>query len=306
MDTNDDVLNEKLARDMITAAIAAIPLIPFVEYPFYKYLNSRPESTKEKIEAVQTVEDEVDSPEFTKIADDIIKKLEAEEQKESQQVSQSSQQQVSPESDTEEEPEQEPKPTPEEIRQQILRDAAAYITPFELYGGIDSSENDKFMSPYQDDHKLWTIGIGHLLGKGTSNDKARYIQQRKAAGKPVKLSRDEALSIFQKDLNRVYNTLLRVFGDQWYQFPDDLKVALVDVAFRGDLASRQTGRLHKFVGMLKRGEYKAAAEEYLDHKEYKKRVKKGEDSVVRRMNSNHEIMRNAQSLEEDNESYRFA
>lgn len=283
--TEEEQLDEgvrELVLGLIGAASLAYPIGKGVE----KFLDGRDESKQEQIQALEIAEDRLNNPEFDRAAKEIIVKLKKEEQQESPGPN------ASPTRSTF--PRQIPvlvKPNLERIRQSVLEDAVEYIIPFELHGNLNNPKNDEFMVPYQDDHKLWTVGVGHLIGKGTSRDKENYIKQRKDAGKPVALTRSEAMSIFQKDLNRVYNTLLRVFGEKWYQFPNELKVALVDVAFRGDLASRQTGKLHKFVGMLKRGEYKAAAEEYLDHEEYKKRVKEGVDSVVRRMNSNHAIMK---------------
>jgi GH24 family phage-related lysozyme (muramidase) len=284
-------------RDIVIGLISTALAYPLYTKEVEKFLDGREEPRREQIQALKIAEDEIDSPNFDKIAKDLIIKLKREKQQESPGPNASPERSISRDpipvlvKPKIKRPDNAPKLTREKIRQSILKDAAEYIIPFELYGDLNNPENDELMIPYQDDHKLWTVGVGHLIGRGTGTDKDKYIKQRKNAGKPVKLTRSEAVSMFQKDLNRVYNTLLRVFGDRWYQFPDELKVALVDIAFRGDLASKETGKLHKFVGMLKRGEYKAAADEYLDHKEYKRRIKKGEDSVVKRMNSNHAIMK---------------
>ena len=46
----------------------------------------------------------------------------------------------------------------------------------------------------------------------------------------------------------------------------------------------------KWVSLLKQGKNKAAANEYLDHKEYKKRKSRGRDGVVKRMERNAGIL----------------
>jgi hypothetical protein len=45
-----------------------------------------------------------------------------------------------------------------------------------------------------------------------------------------------------------------------------------------------------WVKLLKKGKNMEAADEYLDHKEYKKRKKRGRDGVVKRMDRNASIL----------------
>ena len=56
---------------------------------------------------------------------------------------------------------------------------------------------------------------------------------------------------------------------------------LIDISYRGDLLPGMD-----WVDLLKRGKNVEAANEYLDHQEYKKRKKKGRDGVVKRMERN--------------------
>lgn len=66
--------------------------------------------------------------------------------------------------------------------------------------------------------------------------------------------------------------------------PQDLQNAVLSAVYRGDLGP-DTAKL------LSKGEFKAAAEEYLDHEEYKKRKKKNpNDGVVKRMERNRDVM----------------
>ena len=67
--------------------------------------------------------------------------------------------------------------------------------------------------------------------------------------------------------------------------PQDLKNAILSAVYRGDLGP-------KTAKLLSKGQYAAAAEEYLDHKEYKERKKKNpDDGVVKRMERNAAVMR---------------
>jgi len=67
--------------------------------------------------------------------------------------------------------------------------------------------------------------------------------------------------------------------------PQDLKNAVLSAVYRGDLGP-------KTAKLLSKGQYAAAAEEYLDHAEYKKRKEKNpDDGVVKRMERNAAVMR---------------
>jgi hypothetical protein len=60
---------------------------------------------------------------------------------------------------------------------------------------------------------------------------------------------------------------------------------IVDISYRGDLLPEMD-----WVDLLQQGKNIEAANEYLDHKEYKKRKKSGSDGVVKRMERNANIL----------------
>lgn len=69
------------------------------------------------------------------------------------------------------------------------------------------------------------------------------------------------------------------------EMPEDLQNAVLSAVYRGDLGP-DTAKL------LSKGEFDAAADEYLNHEEYKERkAKDPEDGVVKRMERNAEVMR---------------
>jgi len=65
--------------------------------------------------------------------------------------------------------------------------------------------------------------------------------------------------------------------------PEELQAEIIQLEYRGDLRSKDTGNLYKWVNQMNNGEYNAAAQELLNHKEYKRRLAKGGDGVTRRL-----------------------
>jgi GH24 family phage-related lysozyme (muramidase) len=66
--------------------------------------------------------------------------------------------------------------------------------------------------------------------------------------------------------------------------PEDLQNAVLSAVYRGDLGP-------KTAKLLEKGEFKAAAKEYLNHKGYKERKKKNpDDGVVKRMERNRDTI----------------
>jgi GH24 family phage-related lysozyme (muramidase) len=173
-----------------------------------------------------------------------------------------------------------------------LDQIAAYIIPSEIIGNdIESDANKKFYSPYKDDVGLWTIGIGHLIGDGSDNAKKIFVSQY-----GNKLNSFQILNFFKNDLKKHLNNTKSKFPNHWTTFSPDLKKVLVDISYRGDLYNSKFKKDFQFVQSIKNGNFKKAAQEYLDHSEYIKRVSKKSDGVVKRMNRNASIIAKEQPL----------
>lgn len=164
-----------------------------------------------------------------------------------------------------------------------VREFSKYIIPSEIYGNsLKDPSNRKFLKPYKDDVGLWTIGIGHLIGKGSYTDMQKF-----AAKNGSNISIEQLLKMFDADVNKHINISKNKFGNQWNTFSPKLKMAIVDISFRGDLLNPKSKEDFNFIKQIKRGDFKNAAKSYLDHKEYKSRMSEGgEDGVVKRMNRN--------------------
>jgi len=73
----------------------------------------------------------------------------------------------------------------------------------------------------------------------------------------------------------------------YHKLPEEAQLAVLSAVYRGDMGP-------KTAKLIDEGNFKAAAKEYLNHKEYKERKKEDpEDGVVLRMERNAEAIRSA-------------
>lgn len=169
---------------------------------------------------------------------------------------------------------------------QVVSGARSFILPNEMFGkNIENSNNDQLMTPYRDDAGLWTIGVGHLIGNGSAAAKDAWTKTRAASGKSTTITRAEALKMFDADVEKHYERAHIKFKGVWDGLSVHLKVALVDISYRGDL-EKAGAKDFDFVQSIKKGLFKSAAKQYLDHSEYKKRSSVKPDGVVKRMQTN--------------------
>jgi GH24 family phage-related lysozyme (muramidase) len=177
-------------------------------------------------------------------------------------------------------------------KSQVLKQARSHILPNEVFGrNIENAKNDRFMTPYRDDVGLWTVGVGHLIGNGSDAAKAAWVKDRVTSKKSTTLSRAEALQMFDTDLEKHYKRANTIFKGVWDGLSLPLKVALVDISYRGDL-DKVGAKDFDFVTSIKKGMFKTAAKQYLDHSEYKKRSSIKTDGVVKRMQANANLIAN--------------
>jgi GH24 family phage-related lysozyme (muramidase) len=215
-------------------------------------LDKRPEPIIQKIESLKQAIDKIDSPKFDAAATDAANKL-------SQQK-------------------------PSVSKEDYINLAAKLIIPSEIYGGdINDPVNKQLLFPHLDDKGLWTIGIGHLMGDGSEAGKNKWINQNGS-----RLTPSQAMTLFKKDLHKHALKARNILGAAVFdKLTPQRKAVVVDIAYRGDLKPQ-----FRFVQHLKSGKYDLAASEYLDHTEYKSRLKDGgSDGVVKRMNRNANIIR---------------
>ena len=93
------------------------------------------------------------------------------------------------------------------------------------------------------------------------------------------------IQLIIKKLNFHLKRVKEIFGLSFNDLNDQQAAVLLDISYRGDLLPKMN-----WVKLLQKGENIKAANEYLDHKEYKRRKKNGRDGVVKRMERNAEIL----------------
>ena len=215
-------------------------------------INDRPEPIEQKIEGIKQAEDKIDSQKFDAAANQVIKKL-------SQQK-------------------------PVSAAPNYIDIAVKLIIPSEIHGNnINAPENKKFRSPYLDDKGLWTVGIGHLIGDGSTASKNAWVSKNGNT-----LTPNQVISLFKQDVQKHAKIAESVIGaDVFKKLSPYRKAVLVDIAFRGDLKQG-----FDFVKLIRQGRFSKAALAYLDHTEYKARKQQGDaDGVVKRMDRNANILK---------------
>lgn len=259
-------------------------------------LRNRPESPSQKVQAIKQVDQQLNSDEFHQIATDTINRIvkEPSEQPKPQaaQQAQSKEKPVTKAGTKGSKKVEEPPISVKDLGN-IYDTITNYILPSEIMGGnIYAKVNDRFMKPYKDDVGKWTIGVGHLIGDGSLDDKKAFDKARAKKGLSSTLSRKEALNLFNQDVSKRIPRVEEKFKELWPNMSTGLKAVLVDIEYRGDMESKGEGEFD-WVELLKAGKYEEASKKYLDHKEYKTRIKKkpkGDDGVVKRMKRNARII----------------
>ena len=257
----------------IVLGLIAIGSAPFSADKIQDYLDKRPESIEQKINAVQASEDIISSTSFHRAAEEYLKQYDARNK--------NGYTPPEPRTATKTRPAVEDIP-PDKSDSDILSIASNLIKPVEIYGtDISDTRNKRFLRPYKDDIGIYTIGIGHKIGDGSKAAKNKWVKKHGHSITPK-----FAEKLFDKQLDYHLNRVKEIFGGTFNYFTNGQSGVLVDISYRGDLLPAMD-----WVELLQKGKNKEAAREYLNHKEYKNRKKKGKpDGVVKRMERNAGIL----------------
>ena len=144
---------------------------------------------------------------------------------------------------------------------------AEYISQFE---GIRPYVYDPNLN---DDKPEPTIGVGHYLGKDSRQVFSRILPEVDfdsiLAGNE-RIDEEQAIRLFTYDLKEHVNRA-RKLVTKFDSFPEYLQVALVDMAYRGDL-----GDSPKMLELFNAGKIRESADEYPNRRDYK-------DAIVNKM-----------------------
>ena len=216
------------------------------------FLKDRPEPIEQKIDAVKRADNIIVSSSFNTAAEEVIDKLE--DKPPEAKVRRATK--TKPAEDL----------PPDESRaksdSRIKSLAGELIKPSEIYGtDISHPKNKKFLVPYTDDVGIYTIGIGHKIGDGSVAAKNNWVKEHGHS-----ITSQFAENLFDKQLDYHLNRVKDIFGATFDDLSDTQAAVVVDISYRGDLLPEMD-----WVELLQQGKNTEAADEYLDHKEYKKR-----------------------------------
>ena len=222
-------------KDLVMALLATAATGAGLKYS-YDQFNASKEPIEVKVQAVKQAKEISDDPQFDKTMDALLKKYKsAEPEKE-------------PEKAILVKPNKRYDPNPEVSIEQFSK----YIIPSEIYGNdLRDKSNRKFFKPYPDDVGLWTIGIGHLIGKGSYSDMQKFVAKNGSS-----ISIEQLLKMFDNDVKKHVDIAKNKFKNQWEEFSPDLKMALVDISFRGDLLNPKSKDDFNFVKQIKNRKFK--------------------------------------------------
>jgi len=247
----------------IVLGLIAIGTAPYSASKIEDVLDRDPTPIEQKIDALEVADDIIKSSNFHRAVEEYIQRLQTETEKE----------------DTKRNPVDDI--PPDKSDSQIKAIASTLIKPVEIYGtNISEPRNKRFLRPYKDDTGIYTIGIGHKIGDGSKAAKNKWVKKYGYTITPK-----FAEKLFDKQLDYHLNKVKDIFGSTFNYFTYGQAAVLVDISYRGDLLPDMD-----WVKLLQRGKNIEAANEYLDHEEYKKRKKRGQDGVVKRMERNAGIL----------------
>ena len=254
----------------IVLGLIAIGTAPYSASKIEDVLDRDPSPIEQKIDALEVADGILKSSNFHRAVDDYIQRLQTETEKED----------TSPELEDTKRNSVDDIP-PDKSDSQIKGIASTLIKPVEIFGtDISDPRNKRFLRPYKDDTGVYTIGIGHKIGDGSKAAKNKWVKKHGHS-----ISPKFAEHLFDKQLDYHLNRVKEFFGSTFNYFTDGQAGVLVDISYRGDLLPDMD-----WVKLLQQGKNIEAANEYLDHKEYKKRKKSGSDGVVKRMERNANIL----------------
>lgn len=139
---------------------------------------------------------------------------------------------------------------------------------------VEENEGRK-NTPYKDTKGLWTVGVGHLIGKELP---AKY---KNADGTPRTLSDEEVQALFDEDYAKHKKEASSL--PMYDQLDTKGKQALIDLTFNMGLSKFNENKWPKFFSALKNKDLKTAAAELKDS-EWFKEVKTRAPKVISLIN----------------------
>ena len=147
--------------------------------------------------------------------------------------------------------------------------------------------------PYRDTTNNWTICYGHNLGGRLLTKEEHKLLFGTDYAYPLSIGdmvnilrvkpvpEPAALTLLKNDIEIARKDAIIVFGAKWYQFPRDIKVAVLDMLF--NLGFKKYLKFKWHIKALNEGNYEKAAEEVVKSLAYMQaphRYKKIHDRIL--------------------------
>jgi GH24 family phage-related lysozyme (muramidase) len=165
---------------------------------------------------------------------------------------------------------------------------------YEGFQGTLKAHEGYFNQAYDDGTGVITIGVGHAMGRNPNDAWAKASQKAfsKVFGPSVdwmniftkrqKLTNEQVSALAKYDINTRLNILERKIP-QLNTFPSYLQSALLDGLYRGDLGPNT-------IALINKGDWNAAANEYINRKDYRDAIKNRMSGIKTRMDKNRAAM----------------
>ncbi|XP_053382412.1 nucleolar protein dao-5-like isoform X2 [Mercenaria mercenaria] len=180
-------------------------------------------------------------------------------------------------------PSSKPKPAPKP--KQITKPETDIKKVIEKYEGMRLKAYDA--QPKNPKVHDTTIGIGFNLNRPDAEKTFKKhvpgVDFNKVKSGEQTITKEQARALFNHDVDNIYEPRARnkVGKDVYDKLPSNVKAAVVNAVYRGDLGPKTTN-------LIKQGKWKEVGKEYLDHNQYKNADKLGIPGVKTRMDWNKE------------------
>ncbi|XP_064613429.1 uncharacterized protein LOC135477199 isoform X2 [Liolophura sinensis] len=143
----------------------------------------------------------------------------------------------------------------------------------------------------QNSYEDLTICVGFNLKRGEASNVFGSVLPGvdfdSVYNRSTSLTRDQCMALFRHDLTQIYIPRAEiVVGPKLCSFPVNVKIAIVNAVYRGDLSY-----YHRTAGYIRDSDWYSASLEYLDNDEYRNCHRLGIPGVCARMEWNAEQFR---------------
>jgi len=111
------------------------------------------------------------------------------------------------------------------------------------------------LKPYRCPAGRLTVGVGRNLDDiGISKDEIKHIGKSLNDIKLTGITKEDAMYLLKNDINRCINELKDIFGDEFFEYPEEIRFVLIDMIF--NLGKPRFKSFKKMIKAVKDKNYK--------------------------------------------------